>query len=364
LNKKNETKEFSMLKLAAPAWRLIGTVLVVLLVLILIQPVSPVEAQSGVVQAVMFWENGCPHCELVLSETIPGLQSKYAEKLQIDLIEVVSVEDVNRLYSVGQAYGLAKEQVGVPMLIIGDNILVGSKQIPEELPGLIDGYLASGGIQTVLRQTVLQAGETSGQTEVQAVEDAPRSNGIWLAWVTIAVLLVGLLLAGWQLTVALQGKQTLHLPAWTEWLVPLLAVAGSGVAIYLTFIETTKAKAICGPVGDCNAVQNSPYALIFGLIPVGLVGLLGYLAILAAWFWYRYRRDALAEFVPIALLGMTLIGVVYSIYLTYLEIFVIHAVCIWCISSAWIMLLLMLLSLPAAASWVVGSGADEVEEEA
>ncbi len=354
-----------MLKLAAPVWRFIGTVLVILAILFLIQPVPAVGAQGGVVQAVMFWENGCPHCELVLSETIPALQSQYADKLQIELIEIVSVEDVNRLYAVGQAYGLAKEQVGVPMLIIGDKILVGSKQIPEELPGLIDQYLTSGGIQTVLKETGEQtAVQTSEQTAVQAVEETPRSNGIWLAWVTIAVLLVGLLLAGWQLVAALQGKQAFRLPAWADWLVPLLAVAGSGVAIYLTFIETTKAKAICGPVGDCNAVQNSPYALIFGVIPVGLVGLLGYLAILAAWFWYRYRRDALAEYVPIALLGMTLIGVVYSIYLTYLEIFVIHAVCIWCISSAWIMMLLMLLSLPDAANWVVGSGADEAEETA
>ena len=343
-----------MLKLDSPRLRGMGvviTALIVLSVLFLVQSVPPVMAQAGVVQAVMFWENGCPHCELVMSETIPALQNEYAEKLKIDLIEVVSVDDVNRLYSVGAAYGLAKDQVGVPMLIIGDQILVGSAQIPAELPGLIDQYLAKGGVNTVLRDGT-----------IQAAAEAPRSNGIWLAWVTIAGLTVGLLIAVWQLIVALQGKQILKLPDWVGWLIPTLALAGAFVAIYLTFIETTKAKAICGPVGDCNAVQNSPYALIFGLIPVGLVGLLGYLTILAAWLWNRYRQDSLTEYIPISLLGITLIGVVYSFYLTYLEIFVIQAVCIWCISSAWIMMLLMLLTLPAAASWVVGSGADEAEE--
>ena len=54
------------------------------------------------------------------------------------------------------------------------------------------------------------------------------------------------------------------------------------------------------------------------------------------------------------------LGLVFSIYLTYLELFVIHAVCIWCLSSAVIMALLMLLTLPAATQWVAVS--DEEEE--
>jgi uncharacterized membrane protein len=107
-------------------------------------------------------------------------------------------------------------------------------------------------------------------------------------------------------------------------------------------------------------VQNSKYAVLFGIIPVGLIGLLGYLAILAAWLWQRFRSDQLVEYVPAALLGMTFFGVAFSIYLTYLEIFVIKAVCIWCIASAWIMTILMLASLPAAATWFAG---EELEEE-
>jgi uncharacterized membrane protein len=57
---------------------------------------------------------------------------------------------------------------------------------------------------------------------------------------------------------------------------------------------------------------------------------------------------------------MALFGTVFSIYLTYLELFVIKAVCIWCLSSAVIMALLMLLTLPAATQWLAVS--DQVED--
>lgn len=340
---------------------------ILLTAFLLLIRVFSVSAQESVVEGVMFWQKGCPHCEQVISETLPAVNAQFPGQFKLEMIEVSDLEDVDRLYAVGAAYGLAKEDIGVPFMVIGENVMVGSKQIPAELPGVIEKYLAKGGVKTVLRDSAVQPEPVSAATDLPAAAvsqsvlpaNESASNGIWLAWVTIAGLAAALLAAIWQVVAALQGQKTLTLPAWMNMLVPVLAVLGSFVAIYLTFIETTKAKAICGPVGDCNAVQNSPYALLFGLIPVGLVGLIGYIAILAAWFWNRYRQDLIAEYTPIAQLGMTLIGVVYSIYLTYLEIFVIHAVCIWCISSAWIMAFLLLLCLPAAAEWVSPEDSEE-----
>jgi len=128
---------------------------------------------------------------------------------------------------------------------------------------------------------------------------------------------------------------------------PLLALAGLGVASYLAYVETQAVPAICGPVGDCNAVQSSPYARLFG-VPVGVLGVLGYLAILSAWLYGRLRSDRLAQHAPLAVCGMALFGVLISLYLTYLEPFVIRAVCAWCLTSAVIMTLLMLLSLESA----------------
>lgn len=311
---------------------------------------SPVFAHEGVVHAVLFWENGCPSCEYVINETLPPLEAQYGEALVIQKIEVVTLEDINRLFRIGAAYNLTQDQVGVPLLVIGDQVLVGKTQIPAELPGLIETYLEQGGVETV----VLEA------DAALAAEGEVRPSGMGLAWVTLVVMALAVTIVIWQLAMALQSKATMKAPAWTDWLFPVLSVAGIGVAIYLTFIETTKAAAICGPVGDCNAVQNSKYSVLFGVLPVGVVGLFGYLAILAAWAWRRFRDDQAAEYVPAALLGFTFFGTAFSIYLTYLEIFVIKAVCIWCISSAWIMAILMLASLPAAAAWFAG---EEEEEE-
>jgi uncharacterized membrane protein len=118
-----------------------------------------------------------------------------------------------------------------------------------------------------------------------------------------------------------------------------------GVAIYLTYVEAYGVKPVCGPVGDCGAVQSSPYAKIWGILPVGLLGAAGYIGILAAWFAGRQRWGWLSKYAPVALFGMALFGTVFSIYLTYLELFVIYAVCIWCVSSAIIITLILLFSL-------------------
>jgi uncharacterized membrane protein len=85
--------------------------------------------------------------------------------------------------------------------------------------------------------------------------------------------------------------------------------------------------------------------LVLGVMPAGLLGVLGYLGIVAAWLWGRFREDKLARFTPVVIHGMTLSGVLFSIYLTYLEPFVIRAVCLWCLSSSVIITLLFLLSL-------------------
>jgi uncharacterized membrane protein len=140
-------------------------------------------------------------------------------------------------------------------------------------------------------------------------------------------------------------------------LIPIFAVIGLGVAIYLTFIETTNTAPVCGPVGDCGSVQASPYARLFGVLPVGLLGALGYVGILVAWFVGRFGPPSVNRLTAAAIFGMALFGVVFSIYLTYLELYIIKAVCIWCLSSAVLISLVLLLSVgPAVASL---SDADE-----
>jgi uncharacterized membrane protein len=130
------------------------------------------------------------------------------------------------------------------------------------------------------------------------------------------------------------------------WLIPLLSLVGLGIAVYLTYIEVTQTVAACGPVGDCNTVQQSQYAHLFGVLPMGVLGLVGYGAILLAWFFSRTGRKRVAELAAFGLLCMTLFGVLFSIYLTYLEPFVIGATCIWCLGSAVVMTGLFILVVP------------------
>jgi uncharacterized membrane protein len=185
------------------------------------------------------------------------------------------------------------------------------------------------------------------------------SNGFTLAIAILIGMVIAVLYTGYAMVRGFQGAPPRKLPGWTKNATPILALAGLGVAGYLAYVETQAAPAFCGPIGDCNAVQTSPYARLFG-IPMGVLGGAAYAAILACWLWARFRSDALARSAPLAIFCVALFGTLLSLYLTYLEPFVIRAVCIWCLISAVLITLLLLLStgpmLQAAA--VAADGAD------
>lgn len=301
-------------------------------------------AEPPAVHAVLFWMDGCPHCNEVIENTLPKLQAKYGTQLDIRLIELFTLEEVELLYDLAGRYGIPRVQVGVPFLVLGNQALVGGEQIPERLSGLIEETLAAGGaalpdITPFDNQRVVDA-PSAAEFTPDAHASTPEGYGIALA--TLALLAFALLYS----LAALEWKRIPVPPRrWSAGLVPLLALAGLGVAAYLAYVETQAVPAVCGPVGDCNAVQSSAYARLFGVLPVGVLGVVGYLGILAAWAWGRLRPARPAGVAARLMLGMTLFGTLFSLYLTWLEAFVIRAVCLWCIASALIMALLLLLSL-------------------
>ena len=138
------------------------------------------------------------------------------------------------------------------------------------------------------------------------------------------------------------------LSLWQKWAIPIAVIGGLAVAGYLTFIEATRAPVMCGPTGGCADVQNSKYAVLFGVLPVGVLGLVGYLAIFAGWLAWQFGPPAIKKLGALSIWAMCIFGVLFSIYLTFLEPFVIGATCMWCISSAVLMMILLLLSTPAA----------------
>jgi uncharacterized membrane protein len=147
--------------------------------------------------------------------------------------------------------------------------------------------------------------------------------------------------------------------------VPLLALMGAAIAAYLGYVETTGVTAVCGPVGDCNAVQQSPYARLLGVVPVALLGLVGYVAILGAWAAARVGRGRVAVWASVSAFLLALVGTAASLVFTVLEPFVIGAVCAWCLASAALMTaLLWLLAGPgmaAARAVRLGSGGTTLE---
>jgi len=154
------------------------------------------------------------------------------------------------------------------------------------------------------------------------------------------------LLYGWAAVAqAYRGWKMPLPPAAWERAIPWLTVAGMAVAGYLAYVETQDVPAVCGPLGDCNAVQSSPYASFLGLIPVGWLGLIGYVSIFLAWLWIKSQRGLLKGWAGVTLFGLTNFGLLFSLYLTYLEPFVIRAVCLLCLTSSVIMTLLFLLSI-------------------
>jgi len=319
-------------------------------------PLSQSQTQAPVVHAVLFWMRGCPNCAEVMESFLPAIQAQYGSQLDIRLVEVVTTDDINNLFRVGSAYGLSKEKTGVPLLLVGDEALVGTQEISSGLENLVQKNLQTGGVNFPDLENLPPAPETAFS------ENAPKassSSGLTLAAIIMVGMLISLVFTGWVLARAFQGQPLTSGSGWFHLAIPVLAVIGLGVAIYLTVIEVTSIPAICGPIGDCNTVQQSPYSRVFGLIPVGVLGALGYLGILGAWLWGKFSSGKMAAYMPLAIFGMGIFGTLFSVYLTYLELFVIKAVCIWCLSSAVIITLLMLVSLPSASQWLAASEEDD-----
>ena len=140
----------------------------------------------------------------------------------------------------------------------------------------------------------------------------------------------------------------------------LLAAAGTGVAAYLSWVAIDSGReAFCSGVGDCHTVQSSEYAEIGG-VPIALLGLGMYVALLALLAARRFRGGTGGAGLDRPLAGATfavaLSGALYSAYLTYLELFEIEAICAWCVASAVIVTLIAVLSAPDLRA-AGGSGA-------
>jgi uncharacterized membrane protein len=105
--------------------------------------------------------------------------------------------------------------------------------------------------------------------------------------------------------------------------VALVALAGVAVAGYLTYVHDQPDALICTSGGGCETVQDSSYAELAG-IPVALLGLLGYVAVLVLVAWDSELARTLSAAIALVAAG-------FAVYLIVLQAFVIDAWCIWCL---------------------------------
>ncbi|MBE0697593.1 MAG: vitamin K epoxide reductase family protein [Anaerolineaceae bacterium] len=121
------------------------------------------------------------------------------------------------------------------------------------------------------------------------------------------------------------------------------SILGLFVALYLVYIKINPASTFCAGVGDCEAVNTSVYSEING-VPIAVLGALAYAFILGV-LLLESKLNIIEQWGPLAIFGTALIGVLYSAYLTYIELAVIHKICPYCVASAVVMTIIFVFSI-------------------
>jgi len=324
-------------------------------------PVSAASAGGPVARAVLFYSPACQHCRDLIRGYLPSLLDQYGSRLQILSVNAADPAGRKLFQAAVTRFKVPLRDRGVPAVVIGDHFLSGGIDVSEQLPMLVAQYLSHGGVGWPAvpglsgAMTASGALVTSSPSRLLAVTE--QSDGVLdrLArdrWGNTAALIV---LAG---MLAVVGTVVWRSPgiwraiaaarrprgSWKVYAAAALTALGLCIAGYLAYVETTHSVALCGPVGDCNAVQQSTYARLFGVLPVAYVGMAGYLLIGVALGISRLASRTASLAAARALFLLTLCGVLFSVYLTALEPFAIGATCAWCLSSAVIVTLLLLLN--------------------
>ena len=152
------------------------------------------------------------------------------------------------------------------------------------------------------------------------------------------------------------------LPRWLQYLTFVLALAGLGISVYETQAHFTGNHLAGCPSNlhatfDCTAVITSPQSMVFGVIPVAVLGLLFYVfavAIFSPWAWRLRRRE-----VGLLRLGSVIVGMGFVTYLIYAEVVQIKEICEYCTGVHAITFVLFCITVVATALWGLTPGRDD-----
>ncbi len=122
-----------------------------------------------------------------------------------------------------------------------------------------------------------------------------------------------------------------------------LVVLGLADSIYMTIYKIFDADAMCLGSGDCSTVNASRYSEVNG-IPVALIGVLGYLAILAV-HYFENRNRFFEQNSALMIFGMALTGFLFTVWLIYVEVALLKALCPFCVTSQVAMTIIFMIAV-------------------
>jgi uncharacterized membrane protein len=294
------------------------------------------------VRALLFYSDAnCSSCSELFAYYIPGLLERQGNQLEIAALDVDQPTGAALYQAAAGQYAMPLKWSGTPLVLIGHRTLKGLNEIggtlgdklvalardPSNLqwptvPGLAEALPAA--LQD-LHARVAKDNRLPPPITIANTHSATSANVLAhdLAIIVLVGMLLGLAGSIWQVW---RGHWCEGASNWPIW---LGLIIGLGISGYTAYTSLADIAPVCGPIGDCVAVQHSEYAKLFG-IPMGVLGLLGYAAILITW---RLGQKLNGEWRWLPW-GITLAATLFSIRLTALEVFIIGATCLWCLGSA------------------------------
>lgn len=316
---------------------------------------SAAQAKSTVARVFLFYSPTCDPCRKIVSEYLPPVARKYGARLEIFAADIDTPGGEALFESALSYLRVPEKHRGVPALIVGDHFLFGTKDISAEFTSLVDQYLSAGGVGLPdvpgLSESV-ERSQGSAQTPPAGLPSlADGSSGLLgrlsrdpIGNALALAVLLGMLFALARVAFQLARSRPRSARPRSSVAIAALVLVGLGIAAYLAYAEASKSGVACGPIAHCDAVQQSKFARLFGVFPVGYVGVLGYLMMAFCLIIMRRAHGRAARAGELGLFSLSLLGMLFSIYLTALEPLVIGATCLWCLGSAVTMTLVVLLA--------------------
>ena len=298
------------------------------------------------VRALLFYSPTCPPCGELFELYLPLLYERYGSRLEVAGIDVSASPGQAVYRAATSTLGLPRVWSNVPTVVVQDRVMVGLDAIAAGLGDDFESLAAIPGsaiwpaipglpalLEAALQDIASRVSAARAAFSLDSPAAPPSSSsptGDRIANGLAVVVLIGMLAT--LIHALLRLRQAGPPRGHTTPAIFVALAFGLGISGYLAYTSLADATPVCGPIGSCDLVQQSEYAKLFG-IPMGVLGLLGYGAILGSWLLARWLSPTGGgwRWLPLAI---ALFGVLFSLRLTYLEPFVIGHTCLWCLGSA------------------------------